>query len=176
MKKCMPPTRRVRYCCSELKEQGGKDRIKIFGVRAEESSKRKGREVVMLDGSSLGRCINLIYHWTESEVWEFIGCNMIECCSLYNEGFTRLGCVGCPLGGTQKMLKEFERWPAYRRAYVKAFDRMIAERQRKGMFCQWKTGEDVMQWWTGSMQKEDEQQLLLFDVLEGGEKDGSSRE
>ena len=41
VKKGLPPTRAVRYCCSELKENGGKWRIKITGVRAEESSRRK---------------------------------------------------------------------------------------------------------------------------------------
>lgn len=40
-RKKMPPTRLVRYCCSELKEQGGKGRLKITGVRAAESLSRK---------------------------------------------------------------------------------------------------------------------------------------
>lgn len=35
-----PPTKIARYCCTELKEQGGKGRLKITGVRAEESRKR----------------------------------------------------------------------------------------------------------------------------------------
>lgn len=39
-KKKMPPTRLVRYCCSELKENGGKGRLKITGVRAAESKNR----------------------------------------------------------------------------------------------------------------------------------------
>lgn len=171
VKNIMPPTRRVRYCCKVLKEPGGKDRVKILGVRAEESSKRKGREVVMIDGSDpLGRVINIIYHWSEAEVWEFIGCNMIEYCSLYDEGFSRLGCVACPLGGPKKMMKEFARWPAYRRAYIKCFERMIVERQRRGIPCWWRTGEDVMDWWLYGT-KEDEQQMTIF-ALEGGEEDG----
>lgn len=40
VKKGLPPTRVMRYCCSELKEQGGKGRLKITGVRAAESVKR----------------------------------------------------------------------------------------------------------------------------------------
>lgn len=170
VKNSMPPTRLVRYCCKELKEPGGKDRVKILGVRAEESSKRKGRNVVMIDGSPLGRCINLIYHWTETDVWEFIECNLIDYCSLYDEGFPRLGCVGCPLGGSKKMTKEFARWPAYRRAYIKCFERMIVERQRRGIPCWWRTGEDVMDWWLYGT-KEDEKQMTIF-ALEGGEEDG----
>lgn len=37
----MPPTRRVRYCCNELKEHGGKGRFKITGVRKAESVNRQ---------------------------------------------------------------------------------------------------------------------------------------
>lgn len=40
VKKGLPPLRIMRYCCSELKEQGGKSRMKITGVRAAESVKR----------------------------------------------------------------------------------------------------------------------------------------
>lgn len=38
--KGMPPTSLVRYCCAELKEHGGKGRVKITGVRKAESVKR----------------------------------------------------------------------------------------------------------------------------------------
>jgi len=40
VKKGLPPTRVMRYCCDELKEKGGKGRMKIIGVRAAESVKR----------------------------------------------------------------------------------------------------------------------------------------
>ena len=39
--KLMPPTRVVRYCCSVLKEQGGKGRMITTGVRWAESAKRR---------------------------------------------------------------------------------------------------------------------------------------
>ena len=40
-KNTMPPTRIVRYCCAALKETGGKGRLKVTGVRWDESSRRK---------------------------------------------------------------------------------------------------------------------------------------
>ena len=40
VKKHMPPTRLARYCCEELKERGGKGRLKITGVRKSESVNR----------------------------------------------------------------------------------------------------------------------------------------
>ena len=39
--KTMPPTRIVRYCCAYLKENGGKGRLKVTGVRWDESVRRK---------------------------------------------------------------------------------------------------------------------------------------
>lgn len=41
VKKGIPPTRLIRYCCSELKEKGGEGKLKITGVRAAESVARK---------------------------------------------------------------------------------------------------------------------------------------
>lgn len=40
-KRLMPPTRLVRYCCSNLKETGGDGRMTLTGVRWAESSNRK---------------------------------------------------------------------------------------------------------------------------------------
>lgn len=39
--KKMPPTRLARYCCERLKEHGGKGRVKVTGVRWDESANRK---------------------------------------------------------------------------------------------------------------------------------------
>ena len=41
VKKKIPPTRLARYCCAELKEKGGKGRVKITGVRWAESKNRR---------------------------------------------------------------------------------------------------------------------------------------
>lgn len=40
VKKAVPPTRLMRYCCAELKENGGKGRMLITGVRSAESVNR----------------------------------------------------------------------------------------------------------------------------------------
>lgn len=39
-KKMIPPTRLIRYCCEELKERGGKGKVKVTGVRKKESVNR----------------------------------------------------------------------------------------------------------------------------------------
>lgn len=40
-KHTIPPTRKSRYCCAELKEPGGKGRVVVTGVRWAESANRK---------------------------------------------------------------------------------------------------------------------------------------
>lgn len=71
--------------------------------------------------------INPIVDWEEEEVWEFIKeVAKVPYCELYDQGFTRLGCIGCPLQGREGMLADFERWPKYKELYIKAFDKMIA--------------------------------------------------
>ncbi len=148
-RKLMPPTRMVRYCCESLKERGGAGRRIITGVRQQESSKRSKRQMVeQCFKDKTKTYINPIIDWSEGDVWEFIRGYGINYCSLYDEGFTRLGCIGCPMTGRKQMLKEFERWPKIKQGYIRAFDRMITERKRKEKPCQWETGEEVMEWWT----------------------------
>ena len=72
--------------------------------------------------------INPIIDWTTDEIWEFLKEYEIPYCSLYDEGFRRLGCIGCPMGSPEQRLREFERWPKYKNLYMLAFEKMIANR------------------------------------------------
>lgn len=103
--------------------------------------------------------VNPIIEWTDSDVWNFIRGECVPYCELYNEGFTRLGCIGCPLAARKQRESELSRWPKYREAYLHAFDKMLRERERKGkMAGTWRMGTraiDVYNWW------------LEYDVLPG---------
>ena len=157
--KKMPPTRIVRYCCSELKESRGEGRFVITGVRWQESSKRAKRggvefakrkshkmqnydpdnpsqEMIHQCMKWARRHLNPIIDWTTDEVWDFIHTLNVPYCKLYDEGFKRLGCIGCPMGTVEQRLAEFERYPKYKQAYIRAFDRMIEERNRGGITTQ----------------------------------------
>jgi phosphoadenosine phosphosulfate reductase len=145
--KCYPPTRMVRYCCDYLKERGGQNRVVITGVRADESPRRKYRQQVescIHHGQNL---VNPIIWWTEEEVWRFIrGMNM-PYCSLYDKGWKRIGCVGCPLAVRETRIRELEAYPKIKMAYLSAFKRMLLDRETRGKFHKWDTPEDVMNWW-----------------------------
>jgi phosphoadenosine phosphosulfate reductase len=174
VRKRMPPTRVARYCCEVLKESGGKGRVTITGVRWAESNGRKAnRDLVNIGGKagtvynndndesrrSVEMCyrtqktlVNPIIDWSDEDVWEFIRTYNIRYCCLYDEGFERLGCIGCPLN--RNRLKDFERWPTYKIAYIHAFDRMIAARLARGLKTKWKTGLECFNWWVGNVSEE----------------------
>lgn len=101
-KKRMPPTRTVRYCCQYLKEGGGAGRTVITGVRWAESTKRSKRRMVEVCNKNASKIhLHPIIDWSEYDVWTYIRSNNLPYCSLYDKGYKRLGCIGCPLGGVQ---------------------------------------------------------------------------
>ena len=110
-----------------------------------------------------------ILEWSEEEVWQYIHENNIPYCTLYNEGFSRLGCVMCPYKGKKGRLLDAFRWPKYYQAYLRAFGEMLRCRLRDGLETQWTDAEDVMHWWIyGRDNNVVEGQISLFS--EGGEE------
>lgn len=156
VKKMMPPTRLVRYCCEYLKERGGKGRKVITGVRWAESNKRKTRQVVETCFKSSHKFyVNPIIDWSDSDVWEYIHTYNVKYCHLYDEGFKRLGCIGCPMAGKNR-LKEFARWPRFEALYRKAFDKAAIANNLKfgdqyerkgGFYLRWIDGDAMFKWW-----------------------------
>lgn len=95
--------------------------------------------------------LNPIIDWTDAEVWRFIRQERIPYCCLYDKGFHRLGCIGCPMATRRGRSIEFARWPKYLTAYLHAFERMIREREKRGKLDgTWRMGTDPMEifhWW-----------------------------
>ena len=171
VKKRVPPTRIARYCCRDLKEKGGEGRFVVTGVRWAESVRRKksrgGIEILgstpskniilnadndesrkMLENCQLKgkRMLNPIVDWSDDDVWEFLGHHGCKSNPLYQCGYTRIGCVGCPMSSNRAA--EFARYPKYAQNYIRAFDRMIVKRREDGLETAWRTGQEVFDWWT----------------------------
>lgn len=137
-----PPLRTMRYCCRVFKESQGEGRTVLTGVRRAESKTRADRQLVS-QCPSLGKWIvNPLVEWSEVEIWDFIHTYGVPYSPLYDEGWRRLGCIGCPCAYFKTRLREFERWPRFFRAYLRCFDRLVIEKEKT-----WKTGEEVMRWW-----------------------------
>ena len=110
------------------------------------------------------RVVNPIIDWKDEDVWDFLGagtqilcgeynvtCNGIHVNPLYDDGWCRVGCVGCPMAGKKGREAEFIRWPKYKVLYINAFDKMLLERKRRGKLEGfWRMcgrGIDVFNWW-----------------------------
>lgn len=172
-RKLIPPTRLVRYCCAELKEGGGKDRMITTGVRWDESTARKSRGALEIISKRREKSIflnsdndedrrlfetctmkgkrvaNPIIDWETSDVMDFLTGEKVKLCSLYSEGWKRVGCIGCPMAGKHRYA-EFARYPTYKKAYIRAFDKMMEMRRLRGMprgVEMDETGVDVFHWW-----------------------------
>lgn len=105
--------------------------------------------------------LNPIIDWTEDDVWQFIRERNLPYCSLYDEGWHRLGCIGCPMGNTPQREKEFQRWPQYRAMYLKAFEAMLKDREAAGLpNVRWADGEAVMDWWIYGYKDELPEELM----------------
>lgn len=93
-------------------------------------------------------CLNPIIDWTDEEVWDFIRTEKIPYCELYDEGWHRLGCIGCPLARQHGREKEFARWPKYKRGYLRAFAKMVKAREEKGLStARLPDATAVFNWW-----------------------------
>lgn len=116
----VPPSRYSRWCCAEFKEFGGKGRTACFGVRIWESSNRKARwsEISVTQNEDIAICP--VVFWMDEQIWEFIKFYNLPYCKLYDEGFKRLGCVGCPLASQSHRDIEFKRWPNFERNWKRA--------------------------------------------------------
>ena len=173
--KLMPPTRLVRYCCDVLKENTGKNRFIATGVRWAESARRKNsrgvmevmhkdpaKRIILMDDNDEKRqlfetcnlkgkmTVNPIVDWSNADVWSYIHSEVLPTNPLYQCGFERVGCVGCPLGGYKHQCRDFAKYPKFKEAYIRTFQRMLDIREKLQMqndTAEWKTGEDVFHWW-----------------------------
>ena len=150
------PTMRVRWCCTEYKENAGAGRVTLIGIRHQESSRRAKRNEVEissrkfsgtlegldeyrqeLNGVNITNAdqeqtlgcisgkesilISPIIHWTEKDVWEFLNKVMeVPHCSLYDKGWRRIGCIGCPMSSMKQKRIENLRYPHVKRNWIKA--------------------------------------------------------
>lgn len=172
--KKMPPTRLSRYCCAVLKETTGNGRMIATGVRWTESAARVKKrsqfeaisanwqnKILLSDNDDkrqlfeactlkARRVVNPIIDWTDDDIWGYAKSEKLCLNPLYDCGFKRVGCVGCPLASKKCREKEFAAFPKYRDMYISAFARMLEARKVDGKGDRtdaWQSPIDVYHWW-----------------------------
>lgn len=184
--KRFPPTRLQRYCCEILKENSCQDRFITTGVRWAESQKRRNNrgvfenytrdknKKIILNNDNVDermlfetcaikgkRICNPIVDWLDRDIWDYIQSERIPVNPLYEWGFHRVGCIGCPMAAKNRWT-EFRIFPSYQRAYLRAFGVMLTSIQEQGITTRWKDAEDVFAWWMED--KNTEGQISLSDL------------
>ncbi len=185
------PTRIHRWCCAVFKESGGKNRFVVTGVRWSESAKRKNNrgtyetvtknmedKLVLNNDNDMKRqmterCItkgnfilNPIIDWEDVDVWEFIEKHGLPYNCLYDKGYKRIGCVGCPMNS--KSAKELEANPQFKKMYLNAGAKYLEYRVSKGRenygICE--SAESYYNWWIGRYRNpnKDKSQLTFDEV------------
>lgn len=162
------PTQLRRYCCAELKEGGGIGYVVLTGVRAEESTKRKGYNEVTVYSNrkehadrtkertieqmieNEHRCIKgkdkvMVYpilHWTEEDVWRFHRERKLPRNKCYDTA-GRVGCMFCPFS-SKREIEYYEReYPLFKRNLLIYFDRYLKRKKKK----EFATAEEYYEWW-----------------------------
>lgn len=178
------PTRRVRYCCSELKERGGEDRFIVTGVRRAESTKRRDevlattrgktkndRVIIQNDNTeerrSVEHCVlkgtlalNVIVDWSDEDVWEFINTYTVPYNPLYDMGYKRVGCVGCPL--SSRKTEELDANPKYKAMWIRMCQWIVDNSD-----CKYDTAIELYDWWTEKNKKIDtDENQIEFEMEE----------
>lgn len=140
---------------------GGDDEEEFAEWRKEQSAlltKNTNIDQFSEQGESEVRCvggkdkiiINPIIDWTDDDVWHFLNDVVkVEHCELYDKGYTRLGCLFCPMASI-KSLRRMERdYPKYKEQYLRTIHKLRVQRNVQGKpdFYEGLTDEDVFQWW-----------------------------
>ena len=176
-RKRLLPTRRMRFCCSEMKESMGKGFVTVTGVRRDESLKRRSRGPVA-KGRDKGdvsieemqeasfQCVkgsdrfivNPILEWTSGDVWHFLNdVARVPHCELYDKGYQRLGCLFCPMASLNSIRRMERDYPKYKAVLLRMIDRMIKDGCFEKAFPE-ATPELIWEWW---ISKENSRDFLM---------------
>ena len=108
----------------------------LEGYRKERNANKRGRKpknnievtIVNADGERTLGCIrgqeslliSPIIEWTDDDVWNFLNTLGVAHCELYDQGWHRIGCIGCPMSSAKQKIVENKRWPHVKRNWIKA--------------------------------------------------------
>lgn len=100
---------------------------------------------------------NPIIDWKNKDIWGYIRSEKINYNPLYDMGYSRVGCIGCPMSNYKKRCKEFFDFPRYQENYIKSFDMWIL---KKGS-DKFKNGQEMFDWWMENPKMQG--QIALFE-------------
>lgn len=181
LKKHILPTMRKRWCCAEYKEAYGAGSVTLIGVRRAESVRRSKRDEFSIGASGGGKSytgyfdqfsehkesevscmgngkekilLSPILNWTDVDVWGFLNGYSIEHCSLYDEGYKRIGCILCPMSNRKSKVRDIKAFPHVKKKWVATIEKLIEAgyvgyglHDPEAMFRWWISGKNFTQFY-----------------------------
>ena len=102
--------------------------------------------------AELGVSRRAVYNWLDGDVWTYIRERGLPYCSLYDEGFKRLGCIVCCYN--RNVRNDVARWPKMAAAAQRALARRWAtgkpSAEQLAIFPKW---QDYWEWWLRRVEK-----------------------
>lgn len=95
---------------------------------------------------------NPIIDWSDNDIWEYIRTNGLTYNPLYDDGFDRVGCVGCPLAGHKNRERDFARFPKYEKLFRCACQKLYEQHIDEGKpitvnYKEAQNGDEIFDWW-----------------------------
>lgn len=182
------PNMWARWCCAAKHVKTDGFDIAIIGIRWAESSKRKAGWRMFGFKRDKTAYLCPIVEWSDADVWEYLNSKNIPHCSLYDEGYKRIGCVCCPLVPA-KMQADAKRWSKIAKMLQHGAGKFVERNRRQGFIRKggkkcgsWCDAENPeAEYWTrwlltGNTQKKKinmDEQPCLFDGTGFSENDGN---
>lgn len=133
----------------ELEKYRQEQRVK----RMKRKSKADGVNITNADAEQTLGCIHgkesllisPIIYWTEQDVWEFLNDVVrVPHCSLYDEGWHRIGCIGCPMCSHKQKMLENARYPHVKRGWIRAIKTIRSGAVFEEGYVWWNVHEDMV--------------------------------
>jgi len=165
----MMPMRNRRWCCEVIKERRNDAPLTLTGIRWAESARRRRRRIIESCSRAGGFLLHPIINWRDEDVWAYIHGRGLPYCSLYDEGYRRLGCVLCPM--TRNTEQQIQRFPWAVKIWRAVSKACFETRQQRGHQI-FNTEKEQWEWWLERDAKAnpDGDDCPLFDgILEDGD-------
>ena len=146
------PNIKARWCCDILKKNPGKLiplKHRLIGIRAEESHGRMSRGRINQWGKRPIKQIHYhpIFNWSEYDIWTHIETYDLPYCKLYDEGWSRIGCLCCPFASYAEHRHNKLKYPGIYKVFEKVVKQKWEELKSKGKSMFNKTAEEYIESW-----------------------------
>lgn len=123
-------------------------------VNEDEFSIKSDNEVRCINGQD-SILISPIFQWTDKDVWYFLNeIVQVPHCELYDIGYTRIGCVLCPMASKKIKLMDMKLFPHVKRGWIKVIK--VLRKEKRGFYTEmvWtnessedEIAEAIFEWW-----------------------------